>query len=125
MYLFTSSANTKSAMATSPIISIIPDSPSRNKGRTKAVNTNADPVSCCRNTSTAGIPMIISDATLVRVCFHSTSMALMYLASANAVANLANSDGCNLKGPRLIHDVAPLVTVAINNVTTSSANTAP
>ena len=103
--------------------SITPERPSRNNGKTKAANTSADPVSCCRNTSTAGMPMMASAASLVPFFFQSTSMPLISLARARAVANLANSDGCSRKKPRSIHDLPPCDTVAMNSVTTSSAST--
>ena len=36
-------------------------------------------------------------------------MSLKYLASANAVATFANSEGCKLKKPRSYHEVAPAI----------------
>ena len=40
----------------------------------------------------------------------------MYFASASAVANLANSLGCNVSPPKLYHEVAPFICFpAINN----------
>ena len=68
-----------------------------------------------------------SNASVMRVRgrVRSMSMALIYFATASAVANLANSDGWNLKAPKSIHDWPPLVTVPINNVATSSTSTIP
>ena len=125
MYLLTSSASTNSATAATPTIRMTPDKPSRNSGSTKARNTSADPVSCCRNTNAIGISTMAAATTLVPVCFHSTPMVDMYFDSASAVANLANSDGCRRKNPRSIHDLPPCDTVAMNSVTTSSASTTP
>ena len=39
--------------------------------------------------------------------FTFVSISLIYLASANAVAALANSLGCKLKLPKLYQEVAP------------------
>ena len=75
--------------------------------------------------STAGMPMRAAETILVRMSRMSMPMADRYLATARAVANLANSEGWNLKAPKLIHDVAPLVTVAMKSVTTSSAMKRP
>lgn len=36
-------------------------------------------------------------------------MSLRYLETANAVATLANSEGCRVKGPILYQAVAPLI----------------
>ena len=72
-----------------------------------------------------GTSTMNADTTLVCISDHFTSMALMYLANANAVANLANSDGCSLKKPRSIHDLPPCEVTAMKSVTTSSASTTP
>ena len=125
MYLLTSSASTNSAMAATPTMSMPPESPSRKRGKTKAAKTKADPVSCCRKTSTAGMPMMASATTLVRIWPQSTLMALMYLAKASEVANLANSDGCRRKAPRSIHDLPPCEVMAMKSVSTSSTMTTP
>ena len=69
--------------------------------------------------------MMIDAIILVRTFLISTSIELRYLANVNAVANLANSDGCNLNEPMDIHDVAPLVTEAVNSTTTSKTSMAP
>ena len=75
--------------------------------------------------SAAGTAMIAATIILVRRSFMSMLMADRYFATASAVANLANSEGWNLKAPKSIHDLPPLVTVATKSVTTSSAMTMP
>ena len=46
------------------------------------------------------------------------------MANASAVPNLANSDGCSLKGPMGIHEVAPF-TAAVVSTTRSNTRKTP
>jgi hypothetical protein len=97
------------------------DRPSRYNTKISAQNTSAEPVSCCNNINASGRPIMQPTIKndLASVTF--TLAALKYRASKRQVANLANSDGCNLKpAPTGIHDwlpptFRPISNTSINN----------
>ena len=51
--------------------------------------------------------------------------AQSYFASANAVANFANSAGCSRKGPKTSHDREPFISCGLNIVTNNNNKNTP
>ena len=84
--------------------------------------TNAVPVSPCSPVSPAGIA-IKSSAIIKDFTFSKLVLTFpIYLARARAVANFANSDGCNPKLPMLIQDLEPAISFPLISTKTSKTS---
>lgn len=83
--------------------------PFLNKTKLKAKNTKADPISGCNKTNKIGAEIIIKDIKIDLKLSSLTEGFAKKLLSDRQVANLANSEGCKEKPPKLIQDLAPLI----------------
>ena len=83
--------------------------------------TNAEPVSFCIMISSIGSKMIVDTAIRCFLFFMLKLYMLMNRAKASAVANLANSAGWRLTGPKINHEREPFVSGAMNMVMMSKA----
>ncbi len=63
--------------------------------------------------------MAIAEKKCFGLCM-SKPKVLITFDTAKAVANLANSAGCNLSGPRTIHEREPLISCGLKIVRNSS-----
>ena len=79
----------------------------------------ADPGSGWRMIKNPGRATSASMKSWVRKLLKLIRMALSKLDKYRAVVNFANSEGCIEKGPILIHEVAPLISVPITSKTMS------
>ena len=70
--------------------------------------------------STRGSRMSPAALAKLRMSFRLKPYWLMSLATASAVAHLANSAGCTLQKPRLTHEREPLMSLATKGVTSST-----
>src|SRR5574343_1530791 len=93
--------STKITTKYKPSINHHPDNPSLKSTKIKQAKTKAEPVSFCNNVKSIGNKMIPKQISWLRLPSNLTSKVPRNLASASAVAYLANSDGCNLKAPIL------------------------
>ena len=80
----------------------------------KEKKTSAEPVSSCNKAIPAGINIRMK--AYIQIIFFSDEVldSLKSFAKASAVANLANSMGCKLILPILIHALAPEISVPKN-----------
>jgi hypothetical protein len=93
--------------------------PSLKNTNIKMVNTNAVPVSFWRRMSAIGTPIIIKRIIWFRRFSILKPTEPINFATANAVANLANSDGCTPKEPIPNHALFPPTSLPIKGTSTS------
>ena len=98
----------------------MPDSPSRYNTKIREIKVSAEPVSGCSMINITGIPIIKAAIPQEYQLCVLTLAVERYCASNRQVANLANSDGCNLKLPIGIQAWLPPTFLPTTNTATSN-----
>ncbi|GAA5220049.1 hypothetical protein GCM10025777_06790 [Membranihabitans marinus] len=99
--------------------------PFLNRTKLNAKNTKADPISGCNKINKIGAEIIIKDINIDRKLSSFTEGFAKKLLKDRQVANLANSEGCKENPPKLIHDLAPLISEPKTKTSNSNNRLSP
>lgn len=101
------------------------EAPLRKRIKLKEKKTSADPTSGCNIINNTGAAIIDIEIKIDLKLFNLIDGLAKKLLSDKQVANFANSEGCRVNPPILIHDLAPLNSLPTSNTNTSKTKLAP